>query len=105
LINNALSYTPEGGKVTIDLKINESNPPILECSITDTGLGIPKDQQHQVFDKFFRGTNVSKVESVGSGLGLYIAKAFIEASGGKVWFKSIQGKGTTFSLTLPIIRK
>jgi two-component system sensor histidine kinase VicK len=89
-------------RLTIDLTIVENKQHLLQCEITDTGMGIPKDQQSHVFDKFFRGSNVSKVESVGSGLGLYIAKAFIEASGGRIWFKSIQGKGTTFSFTLPI---
>src|SRR5258708_5151928 len=105
LINNALAYTPQHGKVTIDLRVKENDLKTLECAITDTGMGIPKNQQAQVFNKFFRGSNVYKVESVGTGLGLFIAKAFIEASGGKIWFKSIQGKGTTFYFTMPIIRK
>ena len=105
LINNALAYTPQDGKITIDLRIKENDFKTLECEIIDTGMGIPKEQQGQVFSKFFRGSNVSKVESVGTGLGLYIAKAFIEASGGKIGFKSVQGRGTTFYLTLPIIRK
>ncbi len=105
LINNAIAYTADKGQITIDLNFIENNHSIIKCSITDTGMGIPKKEQGKIFDKFFRGSNVSKVESVGSGLGLYIAKAFIEASGGKIWFESTQGKGTTFYLTLPIIRK
>jgi signal transduction histidine kinase len=104
LISNAITYTPEDGKVKIELKLKDKDPNTLECSITDTGMGILKEQESQIFDKFFRGTNVSKVESVGSGLGLYIAKAFIEASGGKIWFKSNIGQGTTFSFNLPLIR-
>jgi signal transduction histidine kinase len=104
LISNALAYTPETGKVTIQLGFMENDPSMLLCSITDTGMGIPKEQEGQIFDKFFRGSNVSKVESVGSGLGLYIAKAFIEGSGGKIWFKSQVEKGTTFSFSLPIVR-
>lgn len=104
LITNAIAYTPDRGQVIIDLRKMENDLNMLQCSITDTGMGIPKEQIGQVFDKFFRGSNVSKVESVGTGLGLYIAKAFIEASGGKIWFKSIQDKGTTFYFTLPIAR-
>ena len=103
LIGNAVIYTLDGGKVSIDLTIKEKEHMLL-CSITDTGMGIPKDQQSRIFNKFFRANNVVSVESIGTGLGLYIAKAFIEASGGKIWFTSEEGKGTTFSLTLPIIR-
>jgi two-component system sensor histidine kinase VicK len=58
-----------------------------------------------VFSKFFRGTNVLKFETVGTGLGLYITKAFIEASGGKIWVESEEGKGTTMFFTLPKMDK
>lgn len=105
LINNALAYTADDGQVTIDLMLLNKSQPMLQCTITDNGMGIPKDQQSHVFSKFFRGSNVSKVESVGTGLGLYIAKAFIEASGGKIWFESKPAQGTTFFFTLPIVRK
>ncbi len=104
LISNAVAYTPADGKITIDLRFNDKDRSMLVCSITDTGIGIPKEQQGDIFEKFFRGSNVSKVESVGTGLGLYIAKAFIEGSGGKIWFESTLGKGTTFYFTLPIVR-
>ena len=73
-------------------------------SISDTGVGIPKPQQKNVFTKFFRGSNITSMEASGTGLGLYISKAFIEASGGKIWFKSIPGSGTTFYFTLPIAK-
>ncbi len=104
LISNAIIYTPEKGKISIDLNFSEKDRNMLLCSITDTGMGIPKQQQGQVFEKFFRGSNSSKVESVGTGLGLYISKAFIEGSGGKIWFKSDVGKGTSFFFSLPIVR-
>lgn len=104
LISNAITYTSDKGKVVIHLGFMENDQNMLMCDITDTGMGIPKEQQGQIFDKFFRGSNVSKVESVGTGLGLYIAKAFIEGSGGKIWFKSEVGKGTTFFFSLPIVR-
>lgn len=105
LIENAFAYTHDNGQIDIDLVLIKAKSDMLQCSITDTGIGIPQSEQRQIFSKFFRGTNVSKLESVGTGLGLYIAKAFIEASQGKIWFKSKQGEGTTFYFTLPIVRK
>lgn len=101
ILTNAIVYTPEGGKIAVDLKIQDD---MVLGSITDTGLGIPKAQQASVFNKFFRGTNILSVETSGTGLGLYISKSFIEASGGKLWFKSIEGKGTSFYFTLPLFK-
>ncbi|PJB16018.1 hypothetical protein CO116_02800, partial [Candidatus Falkowbacteria bacterium CG_4_9_14_3_um_filter_38_19] len=74
----------------------------IEFSIKDTGVGILKNQQSRVFSKFFRGANAIRMETEGSGLGLYIAKNIIEAHGGKIWFESEEGKGTTFHFTLPM---
>lgn len=101
LLSNAIAFTPEGGKITIDIRRDNDTALV---SIADTGVGIPKEQQAQVFNRFFRGTNVLTMETAGTGLGLYIAKAFIEASGGRIWFKSAQGQGTTFYFTLPIAK-
>ncbi|MBX4187071.1 MAG: HAMP domain-containing histidine kinase [Candidatus Doudnabacteria bacterium] len=105
LLTNAFLYTPEDGRITIELTFANNNPSMLQCAIKDTGMGIPKEEQKRIFDKFFRGSNVSRVESVGTGLGLYIAKAFIVASGGKIWFESKTGKGSDFYFTLPIVKK
>ena len=101
IISNAVAFTLEGGKIGIDLRRSGE---MAQVTITDSGVGIPKDQQSQIFNRFFRGMNVKKLETTGTGLGLYIAKAFVEASGGKIWFKSEENKGTTFYLTLPITR-
>ena len=101
LLDNAVRYTPPGGRVTISLRYVEKEKEI-EFSIKDTGAGIPKDQQARVFTKFFRGVNVMRMETEGSGLGLFIAKNIIEAHGGKIWFESEEGKGTTFYFTLPL---
>jgi signal transduction histidine kinase len=98
ILSNAISYTPEGGSVNIDLKTTNGD---IMCTVMDSGVGIPKDQQKNVFSKFFRGTNVLKFETVGTGLGLYITKAFIEGSGGKIWLESEENKGTTIFFTLP----
>jgi len=75
----------------------------IEFSIKDTGVEIPKEQRKRIFTKFFRGTNAIKMETEGSGLGLFIAKNIIDAHNGKIWFESRQGEGTTFYFTLPIV--
>lgn len=99
LLDNALKYTLPGGKVTISLKEDKDE---IEIFVKDSGVGIPKDQQEKVFTKFFRGANIMRMETEGSGLGLFIAKNIIEAHGGKIWFRSEEGKGTTFYFTLPL---
>lgn len=98
-VDNAVRYTPRGGEVTINLERKEEE---IEFSITDTGIGIPQDQQKRVFSKFFRGANAVRMETEGTGLGLFITKNIIEAHGGEVWFKSEKGEGSTFYFTLPI---
>jgi len=98
LFDNAIKYTPPEGKVIISLR---SAKKAIEFSIKDTGVGIPKDQQERVFTKFFRAANVMRLETEGSGLGLFIVKNIIEAHQGRAWFKSEEGKGTTFYFTLP----
>lgn len=101
LISNAITYTQEAGQISIDLTIPDDT---VLVKVSDTGVGIPKEQQKQLFSKFFRGSNVRSLETTGTGLGLYIAKAFIEASGGRIWFQSEPGKGTTFFFTLPLAK-
>jgi PAS domain S-box-containing protein len=99
LLDNAIKYTPEGGEVTISLRYDTKE---LEFSIKDTGIGIPKDQQERVFSRFFRATNAIKRETEGSGLGLFIVKNIIDAHGGRIWFDSEEGRGSTFYFTLPL---
>ena len=99
LLDNAIRYTPSGGQVTISLK---SGIKEIELAVADSGVGIPQGQKTRVFTKFFRAPNVMRMDTEGSGLGLYITKNIIEAHGGKIWFKSEEGKGTTFYFTLPI---
>jgi signal transduction histidine kinase len=101
LITNAITYTPEQGQITIDLRVQDST---VLSRISDTGIGIPKDQQPMIFSKFMRGSNTLEFETTGTGLGLYISKSFIEASNGRIWFKSEEGKGTTFYFTLPVAK-
>jgi len=99
IIDNAIRYTHKGGKVTVSLKSGRKE---IELRVQDSGIGIPENQQERVFSKFFRGVNVMRMETEGSGLGLFITKNIIEAHGGKIWFDSEENKGTTIYLTLPI---
>ena len=101
LFDNALKYTNKGGKVNVLLEYNKKKKEIV-FSIKDTGIGIAKDQQDRIYTRFFRGGNALKIETEGSGLGLYIAKNIVDAHHGKVWFESEEGKGSTFSFSLPI---
>ena len=100
ILDNALRYTFSGGNVSISLEHN--NKKEIEVKIQDTGMGIPRDQQAKVFSKFFRATNVMKVDTEGTGLGLYIAKNIIEAHGGKICFESEKDKGSIFYFTVPV---
>ena len=101
IVTNAINYSPDGSMMTIDLKKQDD---LVLCQIADSGSGIPKQQQKLVFSKFFRGDNIVRFETNGTGLGLFITRAFIEASGGRIWFKSEEGKGTTFYFTLPLAK-
>jgi len=99
IIDNAVRYTLSGGMIEIFLEKNEKE---IKVQISDNGLGIPQDEQKKVFTRFFRGSNITQIDTEGTGLGLYIAKNIIEAHGGRIWFESEEGKGSTFYFTIPI---
>jgi PAS domain S-box-containing protein len=99
IINNAVKYTFGGGDIKVSLAKHEK---YIEVEVRDTGIGIPLSQQSKVFNKFFRSSNVMKMDTEGTGLGLYIAKNIIEAHDGRIWFESEENKGTTFYFTIPI---
>lgn len=99
LLDNAIKYTRAKGQVTLSLKKGIKE---VEFKIQDTGVGVPEDQKERIFTKFFRGANVMRLETEGTGLGLFISKNIIEAHGGKIWFESKEGQGTTLYFTLPL---
>jgi signal transduction histidine kinase len=99
LVNNAIKYSREN--TTIEVGCDQTKKDEVTFYVRDHGVGIPQKQQVQVFNKFFRAENVMTLHTDGTGLGLYIAKAIVEAHHGKIWFESEENKGTTFFFTLP----
>ena len=100
LLSNAIKYTPDGGKIRASLSLDEKKNVILK--ISDTGYGIPENQQDKIFSKLFRADNVIGKDTEGTGLGLYIAKSIVEQVGGKLWFESEENQGATFYVALPL---
>ncbi len=100
LLSNAIKYTPDDGTIAVSFSLADTKNVVLK--ISDTGYGIPDNQQDRIFTKLFRADNVIGKDTEGTGLGLYIAKSIIEQSGGKLWFESKENNGTTFYATLPI---
>lgn len=96
--DNALYYTPAGGEIVVALK---DSPKSIEFTVTDNGIGVPKSEQHKLFSKFYRAGNARKARPDGTGLGLFMAKKVIIASGGAILFKTKENKGSTFGFTFP----
>jgi signal transduction histidine kinase/DNA-binding response OmpR family regulator/putative methionine-R-sulfoxide reductase with GAF domain len=99
LVSNAIKYTPPGGEIVIGMSRDGGE---VAWSVTDNGIGIPKDGQRRLFEKFYRADNVLTVETEGSGLGLCLVKLIVARLGGRVWCESEEGRGSTFSFTVPL---
>jgi signal transduction histidine kinase len=99
LVSNAVRYTPRGGVVTVRLRRADAG---LHLEVDDTGIGIPKDDLPRIFEEFFRSANARSHTSDGTGLGLSIVKAVAEQHGGKVSVESEPGRGTRFTVELPL---
>ena len=104
LTGNALQYTPEGGRITISAKQVGNE---VQIAVRDTGIGIPPEHLANIFDRFYRvDKSRSRQSGGGSGIGLTIARAIVEAHGGRIWVESAEdGNGSTFTFTLPIVEK
>lgn len=99
LMSNAIKYTPENGSVTVRVEKSDNE---LFVRISDTGIGIPADEQKNAFQKFFRASNASEDGVRGTGLGLFTVKKVLEHAGCHIAFESTEGKGTTFSVCIPL---
>ena len=109
LIDNGIKYASRGG-VTVraelaaaNLQLTTNNPQLIRITVSDTGIGIPKDSLPYLFEKFSRGKDTARLHATGTGLGLYVAKNIVEAHHGKLWAESEgEGKGSRFILELPV---
>ena len=99
LIENGLKYNRPNGKIWINLKNNKNE---VEITIKDSGIGIDRRDQANIFQRFFRAENAKKKDPIGSGLGLYTIKKIVSNQGGTISFESEPGEGTTFTIVLPI---
>jgi len=99
LVGNAIKFTPEGGHVWVLIK---RRPADVIVQVIDSGVGIPKEAQKNLFSKFYQVDGSATRKVGGTGLGLYIARQIVEAHGGKIWVESEVGKGSVFSFSLPL---
>jgi signal transduction histidine kinase len=99
LVSNAIKFTPEGGEVRVSVgALNGA----VRLEVADTGIGIPVEDQQRLFERFFRASTAADSQIQGTGLGLYIARAIVEAHGGEITFESEAGRGTAFRIELPV---
>jgi len=99
LVQNAVKYTPEGGRVDVTAECNGGE---VRIAVKDTGIGVPPEDQAKVFDEFYRSGNARRLERVGTGLGLSIAARVVKGLGGRIEIESTVGKGSTFTVILPL---
>ena len=109
LVNNAHKYSPSDSEIKITASQQENYwdpkgvPNVVLVSVQDSGIGMTDEDQNQIFTKFFRSSDPKAREAPGTGLGLNISKNLIEMQGGRIWFESKLGQGTTFYLTIPSV--
>lgn len=99
IIDNAVRYTPENGCIKVSLEILKDRVKIV---VTDSGIGLSSNDQKQLFKKYFRSDGARQAQPSGTGIGLYVAKHFIEAHGGSISVRSNVGSGSSFSIILPL---
>jgi signal transduction histidine kinase len=99
LVSNAIKFTPGGGRVSVSLSANDGT---VCMQVSDTGIGITDAERQRLFERFFRSQSALEAQIQGTGLGLYISKAIVEAHGGRIGVESEPGAGTTFVVELPV---
>jgi signal transduction histidine kinase len=98
LVGNAVKYSPQGGNIWIGGRVERDGVTVY---VADQGIGIPPEEQDRVFDRFYRVDSMVRRQTQGTGLGLYLVKAIVEAHGGRVWMESVPGRGSIFMFSLP----
>jgi signal transduction histidine kinase len=98
LLHNAVKYSPTGEMIEVTIQLDKEQR-LAVVSVQDQGLGIPADQQQRLFQRFARAHNTQGI--IGAGLGLYLCRELVERHGGRIWFESIEGQGSTFFIALP----
>ncbi|MGQ9683797.1 MAG: PAS domain-containing sensor histidine kinase [Anaerolineae bacterium] len=100
LLDNAVKYSPEGGDVDVALAVQDGEAVI---SVRDWGVGIPAERQTRIFERFYRAHAGTPYDFGGMGVGLYIAREVVQRHGGRMWFESREGQGSTFYVALPLL--
>jgi two-component system phosphate regulon sensor histidine kinase PhoR len=100
IVGNGVKYTPRGGSVRVKLAVEGKGAVV---TVADTGMGIPKDELPKLWTEFYRASNARQSDIVGTGLGLSIVKRLVASFGGLVTLESEEGKGTTFTVSLPLV--
>ncbi len=101
LLTNAIKYSPWGGQIVVALTV-DTDKQAVQISVQDFGMGIPLHQQARIFGRFMRADNARAAAISGTGLGLYLSHSLVEQHGGRLWFESTEGEGTTFFMALPL---
>ncbi|MBI2952918.1 MAG: PAS domain-containing protein [Chloroflexi bacterium] len=99
MVENAIKYSPKGGDIDVAVDVRDHEAVV---SVTDRGVGIPRDRQARIFQRFYRAHTGTPYDYGGMGVGLYISKEIIARHGGRMWFESVEGKGSIFYFSLPI---
>ena len=104
LLRNAIQYTPGGGKITISAVVSTDQPQRMQMQVTDSGIGIPPDQHNRVFEMFFRSSDDETRQTSGNGLALHLSKLLLEMQDSSISFVSTRGKGSSFTILMPIAK-
>ncbi len=101
LIDNAIKYSPTGGEIEVSVQVRAGEAIV---PVKDQGVGIPAARQSHIFERFYRAHTGTPYDYGGMGVGLFICHEIIAEHGGRMWFESVEGQGSTFYVALPIVR-